>query len=78
MGKVILYSMDTCHRCKAVKQVLDVNNVDYTEIVDINIMKAKDFKEVPMMEIDDKTLDYAEIMTWLRENNYSLLGGGNR
>lgn len=75
MGKVILYSTSTCHRCHAVKKVLDVNHVTYEEISDINIMKDKHFTEVPMMEVDGKTLDYIEIMTWLRENNYNLFGG---
>ena len=78
MGKVILYSTETCHRCKAVKQILNVNDVEYEEVLDINIMKEKNFKEVPMMEVDDKTLDYMDIMMWLKENNYSLFGGDNK
>ncbi len=78
MGKVILYSTETCHRCKAVKQILNANSVDYEEVVDINVMKNKNFTEVPMMEVDDKTLDYMDIMTWLKENNYSLFGGDNK
>lgn len=78
MGKVILYSTETCHRCKAVKQILNVNNVEYEEVLDINVMKEKNFKEVPMMEVDDKTLDYMGIMMWLKENNYSLFGGDNK
>ena len=78
MGKVILYSTETCHRCKAVKQILNVNNVEYEEVLDINIMKDKNFQEVPMMEIDDITLDYMDIMMWLKENNYSLFGGDNK
>lgn len=78
MGKVILYSTETCHRCKAVKQILNVNNVEYEEVLDINVMKEKNFKEVPMMEVDDQTLDYMDIMMWLKENNYSLFGGDNK
>ena len=78
MEKIILYSMETCHRCKAVKQILDVNNIEYEEILDINIMKNKDFKEVPMMEVGDETLDYVDIMAWLKENNYSLFGGDKK
>ena len=78
MGQVILYTMETCHRCKAVKQILDINNVDYEEVFDINIMRDKNFIEAPMMEIDDKTLDYMNIMAWLKENNYSLFGGDKK
>ena len=78
MGKVILYSTETCHRCKAVKQILNMNNVEYEEVLDIDVMKNKNFKEVPMMEVNDKTLDYLDIMEWLKENNYSLFGGDNK
>ena len=78
MGQVILYSTETCHRCRAVKQILNVNNVEYEEVLDIDVMKEKNFKEVPMMEVDDKTLDYLDIMSWLKENNYSLFGGDKK
>ena len=77
MGKVILYSTETCSRCKTVKRILNVNNIDYDEIVDINVMKDKNFTEVPMMELDGKTLDYTDILVWLKENNYNLFGGNN-
>ena len=60
------------------KQILNVNNVEYEEVLDINVMKEKNFKEVPMMEVDDQTLDYMDIMMWLKENNYSLFGGDNK
>lgn len=75
MGKVILYSTKNCHRCKAIKQILQVNNIEYDEITDIDIMKNKGFLEVPMMEIEGKTLDYGDISAWLKENNYSLHRG---
>ena len=75
MGKIILYSTNTCHRCNSVKQILQINNVEYDEITDIEIMKQKDFTEVPMMEVDGRILDYGEIAQWLKDNNYNLFGG---
>ena len=78
MGKVILYSTVTCHRCKAIKQILQINNVEYDEVTDIEVMKNKGFQEVPMMEIDKKILDCGGISAWLKENNYSLFGGDNK
>ena len=78
MGKLILYSTEACHRCKAIKRILQVNNVEYDEVTDIEIMKNKGFREVPMMEIDEKILDYSSISAWLKENNYSLFGGDNK
>lgn len=73
--KIILYSTDTCHRCKMVKQILNIHNVQYVEVTDIDLMKDKCFNEVPMMEINGQTLDYGDIVAWLKENNYSLIRG---
>ena len=76
MRKIILYTTSTCHRCHAVKQILQANNVEYEEVTDINIMRDRGFIEVPMMDVDEKTLDYGDISAWLKENNYSLFRGG--
>jgi glutaredoxin len=73
--KIILYSTDTCHRCKMVKQILNIHNVQYVEVTDIDLMKNKCFNEVPMMEINDRTLDYGHIVAWLKKNDSSLIRG---
>ena len=78
MKKIILYTTNTCHRCNAVKQILQVNNVEYDEITDIDIMRDRGFTEVPMMDVGEKTLDYGDISAWLKENNYSLFRGDNK
>ena len=76
--KIVLYSTNTCSRCKIVKQILNIHNVKYTEITDVDIMKEKGFNEAPIMEINDKTLDYGDIVEWLKENNYSLIRGDKK
>ena len=37
--KIIIYSTDTCFRCKLVKQMLNLHNVEFSEITDIEAMK---------------------------------------
>ena len=71
---IIIYSTNTCFRCKLVKQMLSQHNVEYTETTDIEAMKEKGFKEVPMMEVDGRILDYSDVLTWLKDNNYYSLG----
>lgn len=71
--KIILYSSLECIRCKLVKQMLDIHNVQYEEITDKEIMIEKEFDELPMMEVDGKMLSYGPILNWLREHNYYSL-----
>lgn len=74
---VILYSTG-CTRCGLVKKMLDVHNVQYTEITDKQIMIEKDFENAPVLEVDGKTIEeYNLILLWLRENGYYSLWGDN-
>lgn len=74
MGKVILYTSETCHRCKIVKQMLDNNSVDYTEISDKEYILGLDIESVPAIEVDNKIIsEYSSVLSWLRRNGYYSL-----
>ena len=75
--QLILYSKETCSRCKLVKQMLDVHNVFYTEINDSKIIDDKQLESAPVLEVDGKALEYQEILTWLQQNNYYSLWSGD-
>lgn len=53
--------------------MLDVHNVAYTEITDEQAILDKDFESVPVIEIDNKCMEYSELLTWLEQNNYYSL-----
>ena len=74
----ILYSSNECTRCKLVKQMLDIHNVRYTEINDKRIMIDKEIENVPALEINEKIMEYQEVLTWLQQNNYYSLWGDNK
>lgn len=79
MGEsIILYSSNECTRCKLVKQMLDIHNVQYTEINDKRIMIDKEIENVPALEINEKIIEYQEVLTWLQQNNYYSLWGDNK
>ena len=75
--QLILYSKETCSRCKLIKRMLDIHNVFYTEIDDIKIIYDKEFESAPVLEVDGKPLEYPEILTWLQQNNYYSLWSGD-
>ena len=65
---VKLYSTG-CPKCKIIKTKLDKANIKYEIISDMNIMLNKGFKSVPMLEVDNKVLNFNEIVSWLSEVN---------
>ena len=57
-----------CPRCKILEKTLVSRGVDYVAVEDVDIIMAKGFQMVPMMEVDGKVLDYKEAMFWIKEN----------
>lgn len=66
---MILYTTETCPKCKALKFLLDNKNYEYEVITDQKILQEKEFTVVPMLEMDDgRVLNYAAAAI--------LIGGG--
>ena len=71
MGKVILYTSDTCDRCKIIKQMLNVHSVSYVEITDKDYMIDLGIESVPAIEVDNKIIsEYPSVLSWLENNGY--------
>ena len=71
MEQIILYTSDTCDRCKAVKHMLNIHSVDYTEVTDRDYILSLDLVGVPAIEVDNKIIDeYPRVLSWLKKNGY--------
>lgn len=64
----ILYSTG-CPKCEILKQKMDKKNIPYTEINDTNIMIEKNITFVPVLEINEKILNYKEAVDFV--NSYT-------
>lgn len=74
---IILYTSDTCARCRTVKKMLDMHSVQYDEITDRDIILSMDFESVPVIQIGDKIIDnYVGVLSWLKQNGYYSFDGG--
>lgn len=74
MEEVIVYTSDTCERCKTVKSMLNANNVKYTEVTDRDYILGLGLEGVPAIEVDDKIIDnYVSVLAWLKQNGYYSL-----
>lgn len=64
MNKVVLYSTG-CPMCKILKTKLDQKNIEYQVCENVDIMMARGFQTVPMLEIDDKLYNFREAVAWV-------------
>ena len=64
MEKIVLYSTG-CPMCKILETKLDQKNIEYQVCENVDIMMAKGFQTVPMLEIDDKLYNFREAVTWV-------------
>ena len=71
MMRIILYTSNTCERCKIVKHMLNIHSVDYTEVTDKDYILGLGLTSVPAIEVDDKIIDeYSSVLAWLEKNGY--------
>lgn len=63
---IVLYS-NGCPKCNVLKSKLDEKNIKYEICSDIDIMFGKGFKSVPMLEVDNKIMNYIESLNWIKE-----------
>lgn len=63
---VILYSTG-CPKCNVLKKKLDEKGIEYTLINDKNTMINKGFTMVPMLEANEKIMNFKEAMAWVNE-----------
>ena len=63
---VTLYS-NHCPRCNVLTTKLNSSGVSYDEENDIDVMIAKGFSTMPMLEVDGKVMGFAEAVKWVNE-----------
>lgn len=61
---VILYSTH-CPRCCVLEKKLKQKNISYKEVNDIDIMREKGYLEVPILEVDNKSMNFKESINWI-------------
>lgn len=67
LRKVVLYSTG-CPRCRVLEKKLQQKKIDYEEINDIKIMEDKGYINIPVLEVDDKIMNFKEAVDWTNKN----------
>ena len=66
MEKIIMYSSG-CPRCKTLKKKLDDAGIRYETYTDIQGMLDMGLKDVPVLEVDGKRMNFNEALKWTKE-----------
>jgi len=63
---IILYTTH-CPRCVVLESKLKQKDIEYTSCEDINIMSEKGFMSAPMLEVDNKVMDFKTANNWINK-----------
>lgn len=63
---ITLYS-NNCPKCKILKSRLDNKNIQYELCTDINVMISKGFNLMPVLETNEKAMNYLDAINWVKE-----------
>ena len=61
---VKLYTID-CPKCKVLEKKLDAKGIIYEITKDKEEMAAKKMYDLPVLEVDNKILDFNEAVNWI-------------
>lgn len=62
--KVILYTTH-CPKCMVLEKKLKSKNISYTENTNVGEMLERGFDTTPMLEVDEKVMNFKEANTWI-------------
>ena len=64
--KVVLYTTH-CPKCMVLEKKMATKGIVYEIVTDTSLMIKKGFSTAPMLEVDDKLMDFKEANTWINE-----------
>ena len=64
MASITLYSTN-CPKCVVLEHRLRDKGLEYSICKDMQLMHQKGFLAAPMLEVDDKTMNFVDAIQWL-------------
>jgi glutaredoxin-related protein len=63
---ITLYSTH-CPRCRVLETKLTQKNIEFNVVTDINKMESLGIQSVPILEVDDKLLNFTDAVAWVNK-----------
>lgn len=64
---ITIYKTEHCPMCKLLIQKLEEKHVTFNIVSEIDILKQKNILQVPMLEVNNKLLNFQEALKWIGE-----------
>lgn len=65
MDKILLYSTG-CPKCNVLKRKMEMKNIAYEEISDLNVLQEKGLQSVPYLQVNDgELMDFSAANAWI-------------
>ena len=64
MMDITLYSTG-CAKCSVLEAKLDAKKIEYKKITDMDVMEAKGFMSVPMLEVNGEVMSFKKAVDWV-------------
>lgn len=58
-----------CPKCNVIAKKLEQKNINFEIVEDMEEMIAKGFRSAPVLQVDDKFLNFTEANNWIKEQN---------
>lgn len=62
---LIVFNSNDCPKCKILKTKLDEKNIVYQICSDMDVMIKKGFNSMPVLEVDDKIMNFNDSIKWI-------------
>lgn len=61
---VTLYSTH-CPKCVILEKKMNMKNIEFNTVTDVDLMTQKGFTSLPMLEVDGGTLEFKDAIDWV-------------
>lgn len=66
MTNIVLYSTN-CPKCHILEKKLDDKRIKFSCVLDSDVMISKGFMSAPVLEVDNKYLEFSDAIKWVNE-----------
>lgn len=63
---VTLYSTH-CPKCVILEKKLQLNNIDFDVVTDVDLMEQKGFMSLPVLEVDGEVMDFSAAINFVNK-----------
>lgn len=65
MTKMVTLYSTHCPKCVILEKKLQLNDIDFDVVTDVDLMEQKGFMSLPVLEVDGEEMDFGKAIKWV-------------